>query len=280
MRKVLQRVGDQATVRTLDLKKELNHKGRFRVSIFGSARTKFGDKDYQQVYNLAKLIAEAGGDIITGGGPGMMEAANAGHFAGDTTEKLESIGLVIKLPWENKGNKYLELQQRFKQFSKRLDTFLVLSDVMVVTNGGIGTMLELYYMWQNLQVFLVDYKPIILMGEMWEKLIDWMKETALKDGLISPEDFDYIYVARTEKEAMKIIKEFQKLKKKEGKLRQIPCHGSKCVMIKHSTTKKVMKKKPAKKTVVKKTTSARKKTVKKIQVKILAKKSLKKKVRK
>ncbi len=267
----MQRVGDKTTVRNLNLKKELKHKGRFRVSIFGSARIKYGEKTYKEVFNLSKLIAEAGGDIITGGGPGLMEAANAGHFAGDTKEKLESIGLVIKLPWENKGNKYLEIQQRFKQFSKRLDTFLALSDVMVVTKGGIGTILELFYMWQNLQVFLVDYKPIILMGTMWEQLMVWMKKTTLKDGLVSPEDFDYIYVAKNEKEAMKIIKRFQDLKLKDGKLKHIPCKESKCIMI---------PKKEVKKSVEKKVVSKKKVSIKNIKIKVLAKKSLKKVVKK
>ncbi|MCC6643631.1 LOG family protein [Candidatus Peregrinibacteria bacterium] len=217
-------------VHPLDLKKELRRKRRFRVSIFGSARVKRGDRVYKQVFDLAEMIGKKGYDVVTGGGPGLMEAANAGHALGDKENSAESIGLVIKLPWENKGNDYLEIQHRYKYFSKRLDTFLALSDVMVVTKGGIGSMLELFYMWQHLQVFLVEYKPIILIGKMWEELIDWVKKTTLPERLVSPEDFDFIYIAKNNKEAMAMIEKFRNLELKEGQLRRILCKGAHCVI--------------------------------------------------
>ena len=217
-------------VKRLELASQLRRKDRFRVSIFGSARIKIGDKVYQQVFDLAEKVGENAFDLVTGGGPGLMEAANAGHMAGDQKKKADSIGLIIKLPWENKGNDYLEISKRFKYFSKRLDTFLSLSDVMVVTKGGIGSMLELYYMWQHLQVHLCPYKPIILIGKMWEDLIHWMKKEVLPENLVSPEDFDFIYIAHNNNEAIKMIKKFHQLKLEEKTLRKIICHGSKCVI--------------------------------------------------
>jgi len=216
-------------VKPLDMVSELADKKRFRVAIFGSARIKPGDKVYKEVFNLAKMVGEAGYDVVTGGGPGLMEAANAGHAKGDKLGKAESIGLVIKLPWENKGNAYLEVAHTYKHFSTRLDNFLALSTVMVVTKGGIGSLLELSYMWQHMQVHMIEYKPIILIGKMWEDFIKWMKKATLPDNLVSPEDFDFIYIAKSNKEAMAMINEFSKLHQKEKVLRKIDCSGSNCV---------------------------------------------------
>ncbi len=207
--------------KNFNLKKLLADNHNFRVAIFGSARTKRGDAKYREVFDLARRIGENGYDIVTGGGPGMMEAANAGHEFGDVDKKAESIGLIIELPFESEGNKFLELSKTFKRFSKRLDTFLELSHVMIVTQGGIGTVLELYYMWQHLQVKHVDYRPIILIGEMWESLIEWMKKDVLPRGLVSPKDFDYIYIAKNNDEAMKVIEAFDKQYSKKKKMSRI-----------------------------------------------------------
>jgi predicted Rossmann-fold nucleotide-binding protein len=216
-------------VKTLNLKRELRKKDHFRVAIFGSARIKEGDAIYQEVYDLAKKIGRHGYDVVTGGGPGLMEAANAGHMAGDKDSKADSIGLIIHLPFENKGNPHLEIRHRFKHFSTRLDTFLALSNVMVVTTGGIGSLLELYYMWQHLQVHHVEYKPIILIGHMWKDLIAWMKKDVLPSNLVSPEDFDYVYIAKDDDEAMEMIDTFHDLYEKEKHhLRKISCKDAVC----------------------------------------------------
>jgi uncharacterized protein (TIGR00730 family) len=214
---------DGASVQPLKLSVELKKRNRFRIAIFGSARIKRDDQIYRDVFDLARRIGDRGFDMVTGGGPGIMEAANAGHEFGDSQDVAESIGLIIELPFENKGNNYLELSKRFKRFSKRLDTFLSLSNVMVVTRGGIGTMLELFYMWQHVQVHHVSFKPIILIGEMWEELIQWIKDYALRDRLVSEEDFDYIYIAKNNEQAMDIINTFKKLHDAEGKMRKIIC---------------------------------------------------------
>jgi hypothetical protein len=193
----------------------------FRVAIFGSARLKKDDKIYKQVYDLAKEIGKHKFDVVTGGGPGLMEAANAGHEEGDKRGKADSIGLVIKLPWENKSNKHLEIKKEFNTFSKRLDTFMKLSSAIVLMPGGIGTSLELFYAWQLIQVKHVKPIPIILVGKMWEELIKWIKKYPLKNKLMSLNDMDTIYVAKNNKQAMKIISEtykhFRKPRKKTKK---------------------------------------------------------------
>ena len=181
----------------------------FRVAIFGSARTKKDEAIYQKVFDLAYKLGERQIDIVTGGGPGIMEAANAGHQAGDPEDYTDSIGLTIRLPWESEENPHLDLKKHFNRFSGRLDTFMTLSNVVVVMPGGIGTCLELFYAWQLIQVKHINPMPIIVIGEMWEKLMKWIAEYPLEDGLISPEDTDFIYIAETNKEAIEIIEEEQ-----------------------------------------------------------------------
>jgi len=192
-------------------------KNDFRVTIFGSARLKPDDKYYKEVFQLAKSIGHHGFDIVTGGGPGLMDAGNAGHEAGDTKNKADSIGLIIKLPWETHKNKHLEIKAKYNRFSKRLDNFMELSNVVVVMPGGIGTCLELFYSWQLVQVKHVYPIPIILVGKMWHELIKWVKKYPLKLGLISPPDLDNIHIAKDNKEAIKIILKTHKAYLKAGR---------------------------------------------------------------
>lgn len=187
---------------------------QFRVTIFGSARIKEDDQVFKQVHDLARLIGGKGYDLVTGGGPGLMMAASKGHEAGDKKHKADSIGLTIRLPWEAKENKHLEIKKHFNRFSDRLDHFMALSNVVVVTPGGIGTVLELFYTWQLIQVRHICPIPIILVGTMWKKLIDWVKAYPLKQGLVSPEDMNCIYIVKNNKEAMKIIDKANEVYKK------------------------------------------------------------------
>ncbi len=200
----------------VSLKDELK-KHDFRVTIFGSARIKANEKVYKQVVDLAKKIGEQGFDVVTGGGPGLMEAATIGHNLGDPEGKSETIGLTIELPWESEDNGQLEIKKHFEHFSGRLDHFMALSSAIVVTPGGIGTCLELFYTWQLVQVKHICPVPIILIGSMWKKLIDWTKKYPLKEGLISPQDFSSIYVVKNNKEAMKVIMKTYHVFLKEGK---------------------------------------------------------------
>ncbi len=204
----------------LNLQEELK-KRDFRVAIFGSARLKKDDITYKHVFELAKLIGARGYDVVTGGGPGVMEAANSGHESGDKLRRADSIGLVIHLPIEKKANPYLELREDFTQFSKRLEEFMKLANVLVVTKGGLGTLLELSFCWQLLQVGHSEYKPIILIGKMWEKLIEWAKKYPLKKGLMSPKDFEFIHIVKNNEGALEIIDRFYKVYCDDGKCRII-----------------------------------------------------------
>ncbi len=189
----------------------------FRIAIFGSARLKKSDKTYKEIFELAKMIGEEGMDIVTGGGPGLMEAANAGHSAGDPDGKADSIGLTIQLPWEGELNKFVEIQKHFNKFSGRLDHFMALSSAVVITPGGVGTCLEFFYTWQLIQVQHICPIPVILVGKMWEELMKWVKKYPIKDGLISPKDADTIHIAKNNKDAMKLIMKTREIWKKEGK---------------------------------------------------------------
>ena len=179
----------------------------FRVTIFGSARIKKDDKRYKEIKKLAEMIAEQGIDIVTGGGPGIMEAANLGHQEGKKKSRVEthSIGLGIKLPHEQVFNKNVGESKTFNRFSNRLDNFMLLSNIVVVAEGGVGTLLELFYTWQLMQVKHICHIPIILLGKQWKGLIKWLKKEPLKRGFFSKEDLELLFVVKNAEEAMKII---------------------------------------------------------------------------
>lgn len=177
----------------------------FTVAIFGSARIRSNDPVYKQIVRLAKTIGAAGHDVVTGGGPGIMDAANLGHQEGRRGSKAHSLGLNIKLPWEQKANKHLDIEKDFERFSDRLDAFMLLANVVVVAPGGIGTLLELFYTWQLTQVRHIDDIPIILFGEMWPELLGWIRLRPLRHKLISPADFDNIFLVSKVNEVSSII---------------------------------------------------------------------------
>lgn len=191
-------------------------KQEFRVSIFGSARIKPEDPTYQETYNLAKVIGGMGVDLITGGGPGLMEAASLGHTAGDVKNRAHSIGLNIILPFEQKPNEGLEFLDNHEVFSTRLDEFMLLSNAVVVMPGGIGTCLELFYTWQLIQVKHICGMPVILVGKMWRKLIDWVIDHPLHDHLMDPKDLHYIAVVDNWKQAVKVLKKAKEHFEKTG----------------------------------------------------------------
>ena len=196
----------------------LTHPERFRVTIFGSARTKENDPEYQQVFQLAKSLGSMGINIITGGGPGIMDAANSGLKAG-TDGDAKSVGLTIDLPWENEANNHLDINKHFHKFSNRLDHFMALSNVVVIMPGGIGTCLELFYTWQLIQVDHICKIPIILADEMWHSLYDWVKKDLLGRGMVSPPDLKNIYCTATNAETCEIIElAYQEFKKVGDKI--------------------------------------------------------------
>ena len=175
----------------------------YRVSVFGSARIKKNTDEYIQVYELAKKLAQNKADIVTGGGPGLMEAANVGAKEGSPDSK--SFGLHIDLPFETTPNEHLDVTFHHKKFSSRLDEFMRISNAVIVTPGGIGTILELMYAWQLIQVDHITPRPIILLGDMWNGLINWMKDEPLKRSLINEADFDNITTVQNINEVIPIL---------------------------------------------------------------------------
>jgi uncharacterized protein (TIGR00730 family) len=177
----------------------------YRVSIFGSSRIRRGDPIYDEVQKLSFELARMGVDIVTGGGPGLMEAANSGAIQGQHESKSRSYGLAIHLPTEEGANAFVDKVFRHRTFFSRLHHFIRLSSAFIVMPGGIGTALELFMVWQLLQVKHMKEHPLILVGTMWPGLIDWMRETMVERGLVSPTDFDAISVVGSSAEAIPII---------------------------------------------------------------------------
>lgn len=179
------------------------------VSIFGSARTKEGDKYYELSVSIAKSIAEAGYGVITGGGPGIMEAGNKGaHLAGGT-----SVGLNIDLPFEQHDNPYIDSDKSldFDYFFVRKVMFVKYSQGFVVMPGGFGTLDELFEAITLIQTNKIEKFPIILVGtEFWKGLFNWVKDAMLKAGNISEHDLDLIKLVDTEGEVVEIIDSFYK----------------------------------------------------------------------
>lgn len=178
------------------------------VSIFGSARTKPDHKYYKLAESIAKKIVETGYGIITGGGPGIMEAGNKGaHLAGGI-----SVGLNIDLPFEQHDNPYIDSDKNldFDYFFVRKVMFVKYSQGFVVMPGGFGTLDELFEAITLIQTNKIEKFPIILIGtEFWSGLIDWIKDTLLqKFGNISEKDLDLIHLVDTEDEVIEILDTF------------------------------------------------------------------------
>ena len=183
----------------------LNHPELFRVSIFGSARTKESDPEYKIAYELANELGKREIGVVTGGGPGQMEAGNKGHE--DACSSSNSIGLTVRLPFEESGNKFMDMQEHFQRFGNRLDHFMALSNAVVVTAGGVGTCLEFFYTLQLTQVKHICPIPIILLDPMWVGILDWLTGTAVRRGFVSEADLNNVLVAKDVAEALDIIEQ-------------------------------------------------------------------------
>ncbi|PWT95302.1 MAG: lysine decarboxylase [Blastocatellia bacterium] len=192
---------------------------RYRVTIFGSARAKPGTIAYEETKRAASALAEMGCDIITGGGPGLMQAANAGV----ETAGAHSVGIRIDLPFEQEVNPFVELAFEHRTFFTRLHHFVLASDAFIVAPGGIGTVLEMMLIWQLLQVRHLQDTPLILVGKLWPGLVDWVRDQMLsfETPLINPEDADIPVCVSNADEAIAIIREHhQKWTAKNGVLSQ------------------------------------------------------------
>lgn len=192
----------------------------FRVSIFGSSRIRRGDPIYEDVVHLSRELASLGIDIVTGGGPGLMEAANSGAVEGREKTRSRSFGLPIHLPTEEAANPFVDQVFKHRTFFSRLHHFVRLSSAFIVMPGGIGTALELFLIWQLLQVKHIRKHPLILVGPMWEGLVDWMKTSMESRGLVSPGDIEIATVVPTADDALPLIMgifdEFKKQKQERS----------------------------------------------------------------
>jgi uncharacterized protein (TIGR00730 family) len=180
------------------------------VSIFGSARTKPNDKYYKLAEEIAEKIVEHGYGVITGGGPGIMEAGNKGaHIAGGT-----SVGLNIELPHEQNDNPYIDSDKNldFDYFFVRKVMFVKYSQGFVVMPGGFGTLDEMFEAMTLIQTKKIEKFPIILVGsEFWEGLLDWIKTTVLnKFNNVNDKDMDLFHVVDSPEEVLHILDNFYK----------------------------------------------------------------------
>jgi uncharacterized protein (TIGR00730 family) len=178
------------------------------VSIFGSARTEAEHPNYILAEKIAKRIVEAGYGVITGGGPGIMEASNKGaHLNGGT-----SVGLNIELPFEQHANPYIDSDKNldFDYFFVRKVMFVKYSQGFVVMPGGFGTLDELFEALTLIQTHKIEKFPIILVGTtFWKGLLEWIKTVLLdQNGNISPKDMDLIHLVDTEDEVVAILNAF------------------------------------------------------------------------
>ena len=182
---------------------------RFRVTIFGSARVSPDHWVYGAVRDLAGALAGMGCTVITGGGPGLMQAANEGAASAGSDEAGRSVGIRIHLPFEQDTNPFVGQMYEHGTFFSRLHHFVIASDAFVVVPGGIGTVLELMMVWQLLQVRKLSHTPLILVGKMWQGLVDWHREVMLRPGfeLASAGDIAIPQVVPGAGEALAILRE-------------------------------------------------------------------------
>src|SRR5688500_1666780 len=176
------------------------------ISIFGSARSKPDDAYYKAAQETAALLARKGFAVITGGGPGVMEAANRGAFEAGGL----SIGCNIELPFEQKSNDYLTLGLKFKYFFVRKMMFVKYSLGFIIFPGGFGTLDELFEALTLIQTGKIRNFPIVLFGsDYWAGMLEWIRDSALKDGKVSEADLKLMHVTDSPAEVVRIISESQ-----------------------------------------------------------------------
>lgn len=179
------------------------------VSVFGSARSRPGDENYELTVEVAKKLVELGFGVITGGGPGVMEAGNKGaHEAGGA-----SVGLNIELPFEQSFNPYIDRNHliEFDYFFVRKVMFVKYAQGFVVMPGGLGTLDEVFESLTLIQTYKIDRFPVILVNKKyWGGLIGWMEDQLVANGFISPEDMELFTLVDTADEVVEALEEFYK----------------------------------------------------------------------
>ena len=183
------------------------------VTLFGSARVREGDAPYEQARDVARLFAERGWAVVTGGGPGVMEAANRGAKEGGGL----SIGFNIELPHEQHVNPYLDISLTFRHFYARKTMFVKAAEGFVVFPGGFGTADELFEALTLIQTGKVLNFPVVLFDSAyWDELLDWFRDDLLTDGMISPEDVDLLLLTDDPDETVETI---------------VECYGRRCAEV-------------------------------------------------
>jgi uncharacterized protein (TIGR00730 family) len=177
---------------------------RYRVTIFGSARTRPGTFGYDETKRVAEALSAMGCDVVTGGGPGLMQAANEGAAAANAGR---SVGIRVALPFEQDANPFVNVAFEHRTFFTRLHHFVLASDAFVVAPGGIGTVLETMMIWQLLQVGHIGKAPLILVGKMWPGLVAWARDAMLAADppLANREDFDLPRCVANASEAIALL---------------------------------------------------------------------------
>jgi hypothetical protein len=177
------------------------------VTIFGSARTKPSDPDYRAAHDIAKGLAKHQLAVVTGGGPGIMEAANKGAMQNGG----KSVGLNIELPHEQAGNRFANVPIHFHYFFSRKVCFVKYSLGFVYLPGGFGTLDELFEVLTLVQTQRIPQFPIILFGrDHWKGLVAWLKTRVEKDGFISPGDLDLLKITDDVQEVIDIIRDYER----------------------------------------------------------------------
>jgi uncharacterized protein (TIGR00730 family) len=188
------------------------------VSIFGSARTSEGDPYYEAARETGRLLAEAGFEVITGGGPGIMEAGNRGAYEAGKV----SIGCNIELPFEQMPNPYQTKSLSFKYFFVRKTMFIKYSNAYVIFPGGFGTMDELFEALTLIQTRKIRNFPVVLFGsQYWRGLLAWLTSTMLNEGMISSTDLSLMHLTDSPKDAVDFI-----VRTYQGEPTTQPVHGS------------------------------------------------------
>jgi uncharacterized protein (TIGR00730 family) len=182
---------------------------RYRVTVFGSARTDPDHWVYGEAKRVASALAAMGCDIVTGGGPGLMQAANEGAREANAGERVQSMGIRVELPFEQAVNPFVDHAFLHQSFFTRLHHFVLISDAFIVAPGGIGTVLEAMMIWQLLQVRHMHDTPLVLDGAMWADLVDWARQSMLRPGfeLATTEDMNLPRCVNTADEAIAVIRE-------------------------------------------------------------------------
>jgi uncharacterized protein (TIGR00730 family) len=186
------------------------------VAVFGSARTPPDHPEYRAAQETGALLARAGCAVITGGGPGIMEAANRGAFEAGGT----SVGCNIELPHEQKSNDYLTLSLKFKYFFVRKMMFVKYSDAFIIFPGGFGTLDELFEALTLIQTNKIHNFPVVLYGtRYWREMLDWLKGPMLNEGKIVAADFHRLHLTDSPPEIVEIVRNYDPARQSVSHLR-------------------------------------------------------------